>query len=58
MWRSRQAGVGDPALEPDFEDGDACLRREARIRLGDAAAAQRVAERRGKGRELDQLALL
>ena len=44
------AGLVDPALERDLEDGDARLGGQARRRLGDAAPAQRVGERRGRAR--------
>ena len=44
------AGVGHPALERDLEDGDPGLGGQARGRLGDAAPAQRVGERRGERR--------
>jgi len=48
----------DPALEGEPEDGDPCLAGQARSRIGDAAATERFADRRGGGSELDQLAFL
>src|SRR6202022_4363097 len=52
------AGLIDPALERDPEDGDPCLRSQTRGWVSDAALAQRLGHRRGKCGELDQLALL
>ncbi len=48
----------DPALKRDFEDSDPGLGGQTRGWVVDAAPAQRVGERRGERRELDQLALL
>ena len=51
------ARVIDPAFESDSEDGDPCLRSQARGRLSDAALVQRAGERRREFCEFDQLAL-
>ena len=47
--------VAHPALEGDPEDRDRHLTGECRLRVGDAPPAQRVGERGGQRRQLDQL---
>src|SRR5215470_6940177 len=50
-------GLADPALKSGLEGRDACLRRQRRGWLRDAAIAQRQGDRRGEFGHLDQLAL-
>jgi hypothetical protein len=57
LWQVPLVGVVDPAFERDLEDRDPCLGRQTRGWVSDAAPPQSVGERRGKGSELDQLAL-
>jgi len=57
--RQRGVVVGvDPVFERDLEYGHACLRGQAGGGVADAACAQRVGQRCGKGGELGELALV